>query len=63
MTQAELTFLFEDWKRRYDEDPESFQTCEAFKGDPPKSYGEAAAVYFLWLIKVRDDAIDEGVFS
>jgi hypothetical protein len=50
MTQEETAAVFEEWKRRYDEDPESYQGCEAFKADPPKSYGEAAARYFFFII-------------
>lgn len=62
MSKEELTYLFTDWKARYDENPEGFQDCPAFAADPPESYGEGAAVYFLWLIAMRDQAIDEGVF-
>ena len=49
MTKEYLTLLFEEWKRRYDANPEAYQSCEAFKNDPPESYGEGAATYFLWL--------------
>lgn len=51
MTQLEYAEAFEEWKRRYDEDPESFADCEAFKAEPPKTYGESAARYFLWLLE------------
>jgi len=63
MTQEELAFLFEEWKRRYDADPNAFQSIPDFIKDPPQSYGEGAARYFLWLIEIRDEAIDDGVFS
>jgi hypothetical protein len=49
-TRGELRVLFEEWKRRYDEDPEGFQSHEAFKSEEPQSYGEGAARYFIFLI-------------
>lgn len=50
MTEEQAAGIFEEWKRRYDEDPDAFQNHEVFLKDPPKSYGEAAARYFFWLI-------------
>ena len=50
MSKEELAIVFEEWKSRYDKNPEEYQSCEAFKADPPESYGEGAAVYFLWLM-------------
>lgn len=50
MTQEQAAAIFEEWKRRYDEDPEGFQSHEVLVADPPQSYGEGAARYFLWLI-------------
>jgi hypothetical protein len=48
--QNEFTEAFEEWKRRYDADPTTFMSCEEFEADPPKSYGEAAARYFIKLL-------------
>lgn len=50
MTHKQLAAVFEEWKRRYDEDPEAYQNHEAFLADPPDSYGDGAATFFLWLI-------------
>jgi hypothetical protein len=54
MDHDQLATLFEEWKRRYDEDPAGFDDCEAFKAKPPKSYGDGAATYFLWLLNDLD---------
>lgn len=51
MNETELTTLFEEWKTRYDANPESFQDCPAFEAQPPKTYGEGAARYFLLLVE------------
>lgn len=49
MELISLADVFTEWKRRFDLDPDEFQTCEAFAGSPPLEYGEAAAAYFTWL--------------
>lgn len=46
MSQAWMAVLFEEWKRRYDADPDEFMNCNQFEADPPATYGEAAARYF-----------------
>lgn len=49
-TKERLAEIFEEWKRRYDADPEGFQSHEAFQAESPQSYGDGAARYFLYLI-------------
>ena len=49
MTVEWAAVLFEEWKRRYDANPEGYMTCAQFKADPPQSYGEGAARYFFEL--------------
>lgn len=51
LDEAVAASVFTEWKSRYDADPEVFQSCEAFKGQPPLDYGDGAARYFLWLLK------------
>ena len=50
LTQPEIAGLFEEWKRRYDEDPDAYQSHEAFVSDAPQSYGQGSARYFLFLL-------------
>lgn len=50
MTQDEYAAIFEEWKRRWDERPNDFQNIPDFVREPPKSYGEGAARYFLFLV-------------
>ncbi len=47
---SELAAIFTEWDRRYREEPERFQSeaIRLLKGTP-KSYGEAAAPYFLQI--------------
>lgn len=49
MNEISAAIVFEEWKKRYDENPDLFPTCEEFAANPPKSYGDGAARYFLWL--------------
>lgn len=49
MNEAELSTVFTEWKTRYDADPSTFQDCPTFEAEPPKTYGEGAARYFIWL--------------
>lgn len=51
MTEDELAAAFEEWKRRYDEDPSEFMSFSAFKGDEPASYGRGSAQYFLSIVE------------
>ena len=51
LSKENLAKVFGEWKRRYDEDPDSFQSDEDFKNDPPKTYGEGAARYFTKVVK------------
>ena len=46
-----LARIFEEWKDRWDKNPDWFQTLPEFVNQPPKSYGEAAAIYFKELEK------------
>lgn len=50
MNEAELTAVFEEWKTRYDANPETYMTCAEHEAEPPKSYGQGAARYFLLLV-------------
>lgn len=51
MDEGQLADAFTEWKTRYDTDPDSFQGCAAFEKEPPRTYGDGAARYFLWLIE------------
>lgn len=50
MTVKDLASVFTEWKGRYDANPDSYGNWEDFLADPPESYGEGAARYFLGLI-------------
>lgn len=50
-----LARVFEEWDRRYRDDPSSFFTdVEHLLGNTPESYGEAAAIYFSALLEELD---------
>ena len=49
--QEDLAKVFEEWKRRWDEDPDSFESDEEFKAQKPETYGEGAARYFTRVVK------------
>ena len=51
MKKPALADVFEEWKKRFDADPNAFQDCVDFKDQDPETYGEAAAIYFTWLEK------------
>jgi hypothetical protein len=46
-----LAAAFEEWDRRYRENPEGFMTeVEHLLGHTPRSYGELAATYLVALL-------------
>ena len=49
LSKENLAKVFGEWKRRYDEDPDSFQSDEDFKNDPPKTYGEEIQYLKGWI--------------
>lgn len=49
MTEEIAVALFTEWKRRYDEDPESFYSDEEWKGFEPPTYGQLCASFFMKL--------------
>lgn len=53
--EARLAQVFEEWKRRFDADPDAFMSAADFEKNQPKSYGEAAARYFKWLDRELTD--------
>lgn len=54
MTEEQLAEIFEEWQRRWQEDPESFKSCEEAFATPPTTYGESAAKVFLWILADLD---------
>ena len=51
LSAVTLAKVFEEWKRRWDEDPDSFDSDEEFKAQKPETYGEGAARYFTKVVK------------
>ncbi len=49
--EARIAQIFEEWKARYDLDPNIFESHEEFLKDPPRSYGDGAARYFLQVAR------------
>lgn len=49
MKHSELAQVFEEWKTRYDSNPEWFLSHEDTDGLAPIKYGDQAAKYFLLL--------------
>lgn len=45
ITREDVVAAFDEWQRRYEADPEAFNT-----GDPGKTYGEDCADYLVELI-------------
>ena len=46
MTPQRLAAIFNEWARRYAEDPDSFGEILDADGQPVTDYGERCAVYF-----------------
>lgn len=46
--------IFNEWARRYSEDPKSFSEVLNAKGEPVKNYGECCAVYFNQIASDMD---------
>ena len=48
----EAAAAFEEWDRRYRENPREFQTAvEHLLGETPETYGEGCAPYFFELVR------------
>ena len=56
MTQEQLAMIFEEWDRRYREEPEKFQSeAEHLLKSTAAEYGERAAAYFMVVWKDLDE--------
>lgn len=52
ITRSQLALAFEEWDRRYREEPERFMNeARRLLNGTPESYGEACAPYLLALIE------------
>lgn len=47
--------IFEEWKRRWDTNPEWFTSAEETRAEKPHTYGERAAIYFVNLQRELED--------
>lgn len=45
-TQQQMTAIFNEWARRYADDPSSFSEMLGPDGRPVSDYGEACTLYF-----------------
>ena len=51
-----MALAFDEWARRYAEDPDQFDGMLDEHGNPIENYGERSAEYFNQLIKEMDEA-------
>lgn len=54
ITQQRMTMIFNEWARRYAEDPEGFSSILDGDGQPIEDYGEACALYFTQIADEMD---------
>jgi len=56
ITQKRMAMIFNEWVKRYAEDPGAFDDLLDKYGKPFEDYGEGAAVYFATLTAEMDKA-------
>lgn len=55
-TIARMTAIFNEWAKRYADDPASFDEILDKDGRPVEDYGERCALYFIQLATEMDEA-------
>jgi hypothetical protein len=65
LTKEELVAAFNEWNRRYAEDPESFMKIIDDEGKPLQdiNYGECCATFFTQIVDDLFAAKGEGVIK
>ena len=61
ITQTRMALIFDEWAKRYAENPEEFNSVLNADGNPSESYGESCALYFEQIAREMD--ADNGQFS
>jgi hypothetical protein len=56
ITEFELADIFEEWERKYRENPDAFMGDEERRAENPQTYGELCAAFFL---KVRTGLLEK----
>ena len=55
LTIQRMTKIFNEWAKRYSEDPKEYSNILDEKGNPVKDYGECCARYFTDLANEMDE--------
>jgi len=55
VTQQRMAAIFNEWAKRYAENPSEFSEVLDENGNPVKGYGENCAIYFEKLAKELDE--------
>lgn len=53
-TRKRMTLIFDEWARRYSENPDDFQNILDENGNPVEGYGESCALYFAMIAQEMD---------
>ncbi len=53
-TQRRMRMIFDEWARRYAEDPNEFDGILGKDGKPVEGYGEGCAIYFAKIAGEMD---------
>lgn len=54
VTRKRMTLIFDEWARRYSENPDDFQNILDENGNPVEGYGESCALYFAMIAQEMD---------
>lgn len=54
-TQQRMAKIFNEWAKRYSDNPDEFSDILGEDGKPVKDYGECCAVYFEKIAREMDE--------
>lgn len=54
VTRKRMTLIFDEWARRYSENPDDFENILDENGNPVEGYGESCALYFAMIAQEMD---------
>lgn len=55
VTMQRMAIIFNEWNRRYCENPDGFENNVDLDGNPKKDYGECCAEYFTRIADELDE--------
>ena len=54
--EKRMSLIFNEWARRYSENPDDFGKILGEDGEPIEDYGESCMRFFCWIEKEMDEA-------